>query len=91
MAPTFQHVRAMETVYDWLTVALFCAIAITYLQRSLTPVERRDPMLGYLPPAIACGGANWLGNAGYGEAAIGLLLAAAIYYWHFLRPLDDWR
>ena len=85
------HPRAMETVYDWLTVALFCAIAITYLQRSLVPLERRDPIIGYLPPAIGCAVANWLGNEGHGVWAVALLAVCTVYYWHVLKPLDDWR
>lgn len=85
------HPGAMETVYDWLTVALFCAIAITYLQRSLVPLARRDPMIGYLPPAIGCAVANWLGNEGHAIWAIALLGISAVYYWHVLKPLDDWR
>ena len=81
----------MKTLYDWLTVGLFCLVAMTFLQRSLGEAKRRDSMVDYLPPALGCAAANWLGNAGHEIAAIALLAASALYYWHRIKPLEDWR
>ncbi|MFC3309902.1 XrtV sorting system accessory protein [Blastomonas aquatica] len=79
----------METAFDWLSVAVFGAIALTYLHRSLILTIRPDPIIAYLPPVAACALANWLGNEGEGFAASGILLAAVIYYLLVLRPIDD--
>ncbi len=53
----------METIYDWLSVAVFAGLALLYLQRSMED-EPVDTVWHYLPPAIACALSNWLGNEG---------------------------
>lgn len=76
----------METVYDWLTVALFCVIAVIFLQRSVGPERPGDSILRYVPPAAACAGANWLGNNGHHVWAIALMVGVAGYMLIVLRP-----
>ncbi|UVI39072.1 XrtV sorting system accessory protein [Qipengyuania spongiae] len=80
----------MKTIFDWLAVLLFCAIALTYLHRSLAPRSlRSDHMLAYLPPVLGCVAANWLGNDGAAIAAYALLFASAAYYVMVLKPQQD--
>lgn len=80
----------MKTIFDWLAVLLFCAIALTYLHRSLVPQSRRsDRLLGYLPPVLGCVAANWLGNEGFALAAYPVLFASAVYYVMVLKPQQD--
>ena len=78
----------MTTVYDWLTVAIFAALAIVYLQRSVGPRPVHDTMWKYLPPAAACVAANQVGNAGWSLVAAVLMVAAMAYVWFVIRPLD---
>ena len=80
----------MRTVFDWISVILFCAIALTLLHRSMHP-PFRDRIFAYLPPSIGCAGANWLGNEGDHIAAILILIASAAYYHVVLDPLRDLR
>jgi hypothetical protein len=53
----------METVYDWVTVAIFAGLIVVFLQRSVGDGEPQDSILSYLPPAIGCAVANQVGNA----------------------------
>lgn len=76
----------METPYDWTTLALFCALALLFLQRSIGPAVPGDRALFYLPPALGCMAANGLGNAGHDVAAIAVILATLGYAAFVLRP-----
>lgn len=75
----------METIFDWLSVALFAGLALLYLQRSMDekPV---DTVWHYLPPAVACALSNWLGNEGYAIPAILVLAGSIGYIFYVLRP-----
>jgi hypothetical protein len=78
----------MKTVFDWLTVAIFAALAVVYLQRSAGARPAHDAPWKYLPPAAACMVANQIGNAGWSMSATVLMLAALAYVWFVIRPLD---
>ena len=80
----------MRTAFDWITVILFCAIALTLLHRSMHP-PFRDRIVAYIPPAIGCALANWLGNEGYLLPAILVIIASAAYYHLAIDPLQDLR
>lgn len=75
----------METIFDWLSVFLFCGLAVLYLQRSVSQ-DPTDKIWHYLPPAIGCAGSNYLGNEGYTFPAVALLVATAAYIVHVLKP-----
>ena len=77
----------METLYDFVSVALFMAAAGLFFYR----FQREDPPLApYVVISVACAGANWLGNSGAGAAAIGVLIAAAACTLHLaLQPLRE--
>lgn len=68
----------METVYDWVTLALFAGIIVLFLQRSSMD-SPPDRMIDYLPPAIGCALANYAGNEGYPLIAW-LLVASVVGY-----------
>jgi hypothetical protein len=78
----------MSTVFDWLTVAIFAVLAVIYLQRSVGTRPAHDAVWKYLPPAVACVTANQVGNAGWGVAAVVLMVVAMAYVWFVIRPLD---
>ena len=52
----------METIYDWVTVAIFAGLVVLFLQRSSGEAEPRDSIWQYLAAAIGCAVANYLGN-----------------------------
>lgn len=76
---------AMETVYDWITVMIFAGLVTLFLSHSIDPRGDDDSLWHYALPAVACGLANWLGNQGYGWAAVILIAAALGYMLRFLR------
>jgi hypothetical protein len=77
----------LETVYDWVTVAVFGALAVLFLQRS-SEDEPRDKIVHYVPAAVGCAVSNYLGNEGYAIPAVGLLVAVMAYIYFILKPFD---
>ncbi|UAK26237.1 XrtV sorting system accessory protein [Sphingomonas nostoxanthinifaciens] len=89
----------METVYDWVTVAIFAGLIVLFLQRSSGEGEPQDSIWQYLGASIGCAVANWLGNNAvkngaasgtpdYVEhiAAVVVLGATVAYIWLYLKP-----
>lgn len=77
----------METVYDWVTVAVFGALAVLFLQRS-SEDQPRDKIIHYIPPALGCAVSNYLGNEGFTLPAVGILVAVMAYIQFVLKPFD---
>lgn len=77
----------METVYDWVTVAVFGALAVLFLQRS-SEDQPRDKIIHYIPPALGCAVSNYLGNEGFTLPAVGALVAVMAYIQFVLKPFD---
>lgn len=75
----------METIYDWLAIAAFAGLIVLFLQRSSMD-EPPDTVWHYLPPAIGCALANYLGNHDMGLAAILVLAAVGGYVFVVLKP-----
>ena len=78
----------METVFDWLTVAIFAGIAVLFLQRS-TQETPGDSMWHYLPPTVGCALANGLGNNGYNLIATVMMVIILMYLVYFLKPFKS--
>lgn len=68
----------METPFDWVTVIAFAGLIVLFLQRSSMD-NPPDTIWQYMPPAIGCGVANYLGNEGYAVAAVAVLVGVGIY------------
>lgn len=77
----------METVYDWVTIAIFAALVVLFLQRS-SEDEPRDKLYHYAPPSIGCALANYLGNEGYETVAVVLIAGIVGYIIFILKPFD---
>ena len=77
----------METVYDWITVAIFAGLVVLFLQRS-SQEEPQDKLYEYIPPSVGCALANYLGNEGYEIAAYALIAAIVGYIVFILKPFD---
>lgn len=85
----------LNTVYDWVTVAIFAGLIVLFLQRSTGERPPRDSMLQYLVASAGCAIANYLGNeavAGRGLVfhmlGVGMIVATLAYIHLVLRPLD---
>ena len=78
----------METVYDWITVAIFGGLVVLFLHRSVQPGEPQDTILHYLPPAVGCAVANWVGNPPQNQGLLSFLivLAVLLYVLLVLKP-----
>jgi hypothetical protein len=76
----------MGTIYDWATMAVFAGLVVLFLQRSMSENEPQDRIIHYLPPAVGCALANYLGNNGQGLIAWLLILAVIAYIIHILKP-----
>ena len=83
----------METVYDWVTVAIFAGLVVLFVQRSTseeeTPAEH-DSLLMYLGAGVGCAVANWVGNKGIHLLAIPLIAATILSILYYLRPFKIW-
>jgi uncharacterized BrkB/YihY/UPF0761 family membrane protein len=76
----------VQTVYDWLTVAIFAGLITLFLQRSSAD-EPKDKLQHYAPAAIGCAIANYLGNQGQDILAAVCIVGIAVYVWLVLKPL----
>lgn len=84
----------METIYDWVSIAIFAGLVVLFMQRS-TLQRPGDSLWQYMGAAVGCAVANWFGNqalAGggllYHAAAIAVTLGTLAYIAIILRPLD---
>lgn len=75
----------METIFDWITIAIFAGLIVLFLQRSTAEVQV-DRMVDYLPPALGCAVGNYLGNNGHPVIATLFILTIPVYVWIVLKP-----
>jgi hypothetical protein len=85
----------LETIYDWITVAIFAGLVVLFLQRSTGDLPPRDSMLHYMFASAGCAFANYFGNkavdgAGvvYHVLAVAIILGTLAFVHIVLRPLD---
>lgn len=76
----------METVYDWLTLALFAALIVLFVQRSMDHRANVSPV-HYLVAGAGCALANYLGNEEMHLAGLLTLAAVIVYSQLTLDPL----
>jgi hypothetical protein len=81
-------VGAMQTIYDWITVAIFGALIVLFLHRSTAQDEPKDNIFQYLPACIGCALANYVGNEGHGAAAFAIIVAVLAYVAYVLKPFN---
>ena len=82
----------METIYDWVTVGLFAALIVLFLQRSSTEGEPVDSIWQYLAASVGCAVANYLGNHDdvpyHHVLAVAVLVGTVAYVWYALKPFQ---
>ena len=87
----------MQTVYDWVTIALFAGLIVLFLQRSVGSkhdtevVEHNDTIFHYLAPSVGLAVANYLGNEGYALPAWLLIAGVCVYIYLVLKPFPAKR
>lgn len=83
----------METVYDWVTVAIFAGLVVLFVQRSTSEEQtapQHDSLLLYFGAALGCAVANYVGNKGLHLIAIPLIAATVLFILYYLRPFKFW-
>jgi hypothetical protein len=78
----------MNSIYDWVTMLIFGGLVVLFLQRSAGPTSPSDKIYHYLPPALGCAVANYLGNHDQRAAAIALIITVVGYVLFFMKPFD---
>ena len=79
----------MDTIYDWLSLAIFAGLIVLFLQRSTSDRADNDvSLLYYLGAGVGCAVANYFGNKGQDVIAILLLLATVGFIAYFLKPFQ---
>lgn len=79
----------METVYDWITLALFGGLIVLFLERSAKP-EPVDHLWQYLVPSVGCAIANYAGNSGQHVVAVAIIVGVIVYVHIVLKPFGTW-
>jgi hypothetical protein len=78
----------VETIYDWITVAIFGGLIVLFLHRSTGDDPPKDNILQYMPPAIGCALANYVGNHGQGPFSALIVVVVLVYIWLVLKPFN---
>lgn len=80
----------METVYDWITIAIFGGLVVLFLHRSMQEGEPQDTIYHYLPPAVGCALANWVGNPPQNQGPLSALIVVGVlaYIVLVLKPFN---
>jgi hypothetical protein len=77
----------MDTIYDWVSLAMFAGLIVLFLQRSTSDREDKDAsLLYYLGAGAGCAVGNYLGNHGQDVLALLLLGATAAFILYYLKP-----
>jgi uncharacterized membrane protein YeaQ/YmgE (transglycosylase-associated protein family) len=78
----------VETLFDWVTVAIFGAMIVLFLHRSTADEAPKDHIIQYLPPSIGCAVANWFGNNHQEQIGAGIVVAVVAYILLVLKPFN---
>lgn len=77
----------MNSVYDWVSLAIFAGLVVLFLQRSTSDRSEKDaPLLFYLAAGVGCAAANYFGNQGQQVVAIALLATTLAFIFFYLKP-----
>lgn len=82
----------METIYDWVSLAIFAGLIVLFLQRSTSDAAEKDvSLLYYLAAGVGCAVANYFGNHQEPVIAIALLVATVAFIIYYLKPFKFTR
>jgi len=78
----------MQSIYDWVSLAIFAGLIVLFLQRSTSERADKDVSLFYyLAAGVGCAVANYFGNKGEDIIAIILIVATLGFIFYFLKPI----
>ena len=77
----------MQTVYDWITLAIFAGLVVLFLQRSMQE-EPSDSLWTYLAAGVGCAIANYFGNEKNHAIAIAVILATLAFIFFVIKPFQ---
>ena len=82
----------METIFDWISVALFSGIIVLFIHRATSGADDDpdQPIIPYLVGGVGCAVGNYFGNQGMLPLAILVLGATILYILYYLRPIPGW-
>jgi Na+/H+-dicarboxylate symporter len=69
-----------------MTVGVFGGLVVLFLHRSVGEHEPTDSILHYMPPAVGCAVANYVGNQGQGPMSALIVVAVLAYIVLVLKP-----
>lgn len=79
----------MNSIYDWISLAIFAGLVVLFLQRATSEAHHKDvPLVYYLGAGFGCAGANYFGNHGQDFIAVALLVATVGFIIYFLKPFQ---
>ncbi len=79
----------MDSIYDWVSLAIFAGLIVLFLQRATSERAEKDvSLLYYLGAGVGCAVANYLGNHGQDLAAVALLAATIGFIVYFIKPFQ---
>ena len=79
----------MDTIYDWLSLAIFAGLIVLFLQRSTSDRGEKDAsILFYLAAGIGCAAANYFGDHKQHLVAIALLVGTLAFIIFFIKPFE---
>ncbi|MFL5297716.1 MAG: XrtV sorting system accessory protein [Phenylobacterium sp.] len=77
----------MDTVYDWMTIAVFGGLVVLFLHRSMQEGEPKDTIWHYMPPSLGCMAANYVGkDLHQGPLSAAIVVAVLAYVVLVLKP-----
>ena len=76
----------MQTIYDWVTVGIFCGLITLFLHRSVDVDQPNDAVWQYLVASSGCALTNWLGNCGHHVSALTAMAATLTFIHYALAP-----
>jgi hypothetical protein len=77
----------METIYDWVSLAIFAGLIVLFLQRSTSDRAESDASLwAYLAAGVGCAVANYFGDQKQHLVAILLLAATLAFIYFYIKP-----
>jgi hypothetical protein len=77
----------MDSVYDWVSLAIFAGLIVLFLQRSTSDRAEKDvSLIYYLAAGVGCAAANYFGNHDQDAIAIAVIVATIGFILYFLKP-----
>ena len=79
----------MKTIYDFVTIGIFAALAVVFLHRSTLDKPDRTPIWMYAVAAVGLAFANYLGNEQRPILAAILLVGVMAIIVQIVRPFGQ--